>query len=132
MTACGSTPSVSPTPRSETGRLAGLIDFPASFQASQRSLKAVITLLDVSWADAPAVLVHQHVIDPVEHIPLPFVITYAPETIQSSHRYALAVDIYETDQQGQFQRRFRNTQHYPVITSGARDYVRVTVQQMQP
>jgi uncharacterized lipoprotein YbaY len=90
----------------------------------------VIQLLDVSIADTAAVKLSEEIIEDVNEIPIPFTIGYDPALIKPSHRYALAIDIYERQENGWFRRVFRNTQHYPVMTGDGAEYVQIMVQRL--
>lgn len=52
-----------------------------------------VQLLDVSLADAPAVVLGEVSITPVGQVPIPFTLTYDPAAIQPGHRYALQARI---------------------------------------
>jgi uncharacterized lipoprotein YbaY len=92
--------------------------------------RIVIQLLDVSIADTAAVKLSEAIIEDVNEIPIPFTIGYDPNLIKPSHRYAIAVDIYERQENGWFRRVFRNTQHYPVMTGDGDEYVQIMVQRL--
>ena len=92
--------------------------------------RIVIQLLDVSIADTAAVKLSEEIVEDVNEIPIPFTIDYDPALIEPSHRYAIAVDIYERQENGLSRRVFRNTQHYPVITGDGAEYVQIMVQRL--
>jgi putative lipoprotein len=92
--------------------------------------RIVIQLLDVSVADTAAVKLSEAIIEDVNEIPIPFTMRYDADLIKPSHRYAVAVDIYERQENGLFRRVFRNTQHYPVITGDGAEYVQIMVQRL--
>ena len=92
--------------------------------------RIVIQLLDVSIADTAAVKLSEEIIEDVNEILIPFTIGYDPNLIKPSHRYAIAVDIYERQEHGWFRRVFRNTQHYPVMTGDGDEYVQIMVQRL--
>jgi putative lipoprotein len=114
---------------SDMNQISGLIVLQEGEQLS-KSVRAVIQLLDVSIADAPAVQISEEVIENVNEAPIPFIIYYNPGLIKPSHRYAIAVDIYEMQEPGLFRRVLRNTQHYPVITGDGGEYLQIMVERL--
>jgi putative lipoprotein len=82
-----------------------------------------VQLVDVSRADAPAVVIGEQVI-PAEgkQVPLAFEIAYDSTRIEANHTYAVQARI-EVD--GQL--RFINDQRYAVITRGAPTHVEMVL-----
>lgn len=52
-----------------------------------------VKLLDVSLADAPAIVLAEVSITPAGQVPVPYTLTYDPAAIQAGHRYALQARI---------------------------------------
>jgi len=78
-----------------------------------------VQLVDVSRADAPAVVLGEQVLQAEgRQVPFAFVIPYDPATIEASHTYAVQARI-EVD--GAL--RFINDQRYAVLTRGAPSHV---------
>lgn len=74
-----------------------------------------VQLVDVSRADAPAVVIGERLVHPGgQQVPFPFEIAYDSAKIEANHSYAVQARI-EVD--GQL--RFINDQRYAVITRGA-------------
>ncbi len=79
--------------------------------------EAVLTVRieDVSLADAPAEVVGEQVIKTEgAQVPIPFVVSYEPESIIENHRYSLRVRIED----GAGRLLFINDTNIPVITNG--------------
>ena len=82
---------------------------------------AVITvrLVDVSRADAPAVVIGEQVIHSGgKQVPFAFEIAYDTTKIEVNHSYAVQARIEDGGQL-----RFISDQHYAVVTRGALDHV---------
>ncbi|MCW5876030.1 MAG: YbaY family lipoprotein [Anaerolineales bacterium] len=78
---------------------------------------AVVTvqLVDVSLADAPAVVLGEQVIHPAgQQVPIPFTIHYDPAAIQSNMSYALRATIHTAEDE----LWFINTSAHLVLTRG--------------
>lgn len=74
-----------------------------------------VQLVDVSRADAPAVVIGEQVLQAGgKQVPFAFEIAFDPSKIEASHSYAVQARIEEGGQL-----RFINDQRYPVITRGA-------------
>jgi putative lipoprotein len=82
-----------------------------------------VQLVDVSRADAPAVVIGEQVI-PAEgkQVPLAFEIAYDSTRIEANHSYAVQARI---EDDGQL--RFINDQRYAVITRGAPIHVEIVL-----
>jgi putative lipoprotein len=82
-----------------------------------------VQLVDVSRADAPAVVIGEQVI-PAEgkQVPFAFEIAYDSTRIEANHSYAVQARI---EDDGQL--RFINDQRYAVITRGAPIYVEIVL-----
>ena len=78
-----------------------------------------VHLVDVSRADAPAVVLgEQIVLTGGKQVPFAFEIPYDPAKIEANHTYAVQARIEEDGRL-----RFINDQHYAVITRGAPTHV---------
>jgi len=85
-----------------------------------------VKLLDVSRADAPAVVVAEQVIPlGTRQLPVSFELTYDPARIEANHRYAVQARI---EFQGQL--AFITDQQYPVLTRGAPAHVDLVVKRV--
>jgi putative lipoprotein len=74
-----------------------------------------VELVDVSRADASAIVLGEHVFEARgKQVPFAFVITYDPSKIDERMSYAVQARIEEGGRL-----RFINDQHYAVITRGA-------------
>ena len=73
-----------------------------------------VSLLDVSRADAPAVVLAQTQIVPTTQVPIAFTLHYDARQIQPSHSYALQAKILLGDTL-----LFISTEHYGVLTRDA-------------
>ncbi|MDP2227820.1 MAG: YbaY family lipoprotein [Moraxellaceae bacterium] len=79
------------------------------------SPEAVITLrlVDVSKADAPAVVIAEQVLKSPGQVPIPFALPYDERRIDAARRYAVQVRIEEAGEL-----RFVTARHYGVLTQG--------------
>lgn len=78
-----------------------------------------VQLVDVSRADAPAVVLGEQVMEAGgRQVPFAFEIRYAPTSIEAGHSYAVQARIEDGGRL-----RFINDQRYPVITRGAPTHV---------
>ncbi len=83
-----------------------------------------VQLVDVSRADAPALVLSELVIyTHGRQVPLSFELAYGPVNIEAHHRYAVQARI---EIGGRL--RFINDQRYPVITQGAPSHVDMLLQ----
>ena len=83
-----------------------------------------VNLLDVSLADAPATSIASLQLIPAgKQVPIPFELQYDAQRINSGHRYAIRVEVFEGRTL-----RFTNTQVYQVITQGKPKSVDIVVQ----
>jgi putative lipoprotein len=73
-----------------------------------------LQLLDVTRADAPAVVIAERTLEAPGQVPIPFDLAYDAARIDGGHRYALAARITEGGAL-----RFINDVSTPVITRGA-------------
>lgn len=79
-----------------------------------------VQLLDVSRADAPAIIVgEQFIKTDGRQVPLPFEIVYDPSRIRAQNTYAVRAWLEDTE--GRM--RFTTDQRYAVITHGAPTHV---------
>jgi uncharacterized lipoprotein YbaY len=73
-----------------------------------------VKLLDVSRADAPAITIAEQIIPTNgRQVPIPFSLSYDPETIEQRYRYAVQARILVNDRL-----LWISTTQYPVITQG--------------
>jgi putative lipoprotein len=85
-----------------------------------------VKLLDVSRADAPAVVLAEQVIPlGTRQLPVPFELAYDPARIEANHSYAVQARI---EFQGQL--AFITDQQYPVLTRGAPAHVDLVVKRV--
>jgi len=87
--------------------------------------QVVVTLEDVSMADAPAQVIGQTIMAAPAGPPIPFVVPYNLNDIDPTHTYAVRAQI--TDANGEL--LFTSTSTYPVITNGAPSYVEIELSQ---
>lgn len=73
-----------------------------------------VELLDVSKADAPAVVLASESVPVVRQVPIPFAVSYDPATIDQKNRYALTARLVKEGAT-----LFRSTATTPVLTQGA-------------
>jgi putative lipoprotein len=117
LTGCAAA-SVAPTGGGATAKVTGTITYRERIALSP---DAVITvrLVDVSRADAPAVLLGEQVITAGgRQVPFSFEIPYDPARIDERMSYAVQARIEEGGEL-----RFISDQHYAVITRGASTHV---------
>ena len=82
--------------------------------ALPRQAVVQVQLLDVSKADAPAIVIAEQRIEPKgKQVPIPFSLDYAPAQIKENYRYAVQAKILLGGKL-----RYINKQAYPVITGG--------------
>ncbi|MGH9842426.1 MAG: YbaY family lipoprotein [Blastocatellia bacterium] len=86
-----------------------------------------VSLLDVSRADAPAVVLDKQEIKPTTQVPIPFTVSYDPAKIDERHSYAVQARILR---EGKLW--FINTTRYAVITQGNPTKVEVVVNMVKP
>jgi uncharacterized lipoprotein YbaY len=72
-----------------------------------------VSLLDVSRADAPGVVIDKQEINPTTQIPIPFTLNYDPGEIDEQHTYAVEGRIMLDGKLW-----FTSTKRYAVITQG--------------
>ncbi len=78
------------------------------------TMKVLVQLADISKQDVASVVLGQQIITLEQQVPIPFVVTYNPKDIISTHRYAIQARI--TAQDGLLW--FTTTSVYQVITNG--------------
>jgi len=81
-----------------------------------------VQLVDVSRADAPAVVLAEQTFRPAHQVPIPFELIYDGSRIDPAHRYAVQARITDGDRLA-----FMNDRVFPVITNGAPTVVEVVV-----
>ena len=85
-----------------------------------------VELIDVSKADAPAVVVSSESVPVVRQVPIPFTVSYDPAAIDQSNRYALTARLVNDGTT-----LFRSTATTPVLTQGAAKTAEILLVQMQ-
>ncbi len=94
--------------------------------ALRPGFELIVKLLDVSRADAPAVVLAEQVISlGTRQLPVPFALAYDPARIEPSHSYMVQARV---EFHGQL--AFITDQQYPVITRGAPSHVDVVVKRV--
>ncbi|MEM1291611.1 MAG: YbaY family lipoprotein [Cyanobacteria bacterium P01_H01_bin.162] len=84
----------------------------------------VVTLADVSLADAPATVIAEQTIETAgQQVPIPFSLTYDPAEIKPQHSYGVRAQIFYGDSL-----RWTSTTAYPVITQGSPNEVEIEVE----
>jgi putative lipoprotein len=103
-------------------RVTGTVTYRERIALPQAAIVKV-QLVDVSRADAPAVVLGEQTIEARgRQPPIPFAIAYDPATIEASHVYAVQARIEDGGKL-----RFINDQRYAVITRGAPSEVEIVV-----
>ncbi len=87
--------------------------------------QVIVTLEDVSKADAAAVMIGQTIMAAPAGPPIPFVVTYNLNDIDATHTYAVRAQINDAD--GAM--LFVSTSSYQVITQGKPSYVEIELSQ---
>lgn len=80
---------------------------------------AVITLSDVTLADAPSEQISQIKVTTISGNEFAFTLPFEKTMIAAGNRYIVSAEIYERNSDGTDQRTFITTQSYPVLTHGA-------------
>jgi uncharacterized lipoprotein YbaY len=93
--------------------------------ALPETAQVIVTLEDVSMADAPAVMIGQTIMAAPAGQPIPFVVTYSLNDIDPTHTYAVRAQIKDAD--GAL--LFTSTTSYQVITRGNPSYVEIELVQ---
>jgi uncharacterized lipoprotein YbaY len=87
-----------------------------------------VQLVDVSRADAPAMVLGEHVIVAGgKQVPIAFEIAYDPARIAANHSYAVQARIEEDGRL-----RYINDQRHAVITHGAPTHVDMVLKAVEP
>ena len=87
-----------------------------------------VQLVDVSRADAPAIVLGEQVIQANgRQVPFAFEIAYDPAKIEASHSYAVQARIEDGGHL-----RFITDQHYAVITRGAPNEINLVLKAVGP
>lgn len=113
-----------PAPTAATATVTGNVLY-LDRTALPRPGALLITLQDVSRADAPAIILARQEIDIIDDSapPFPFTLVYEPARLDPRGRYVVRAEI--RDAGGDL--RFTTTESYPVITQGAPRVIDVTV-----
>lgn len=96
----------------ETQTLSGTVTY-LERMALPEGAEVSVSLVDVSRADAPAILIGQTVFSPTAQVPLDWTLTYDDSQIDPRMRYALQARIKQGDDL-----MFLNTTHHPILTGG--------------
>ena len=81
-----------------------------------------VSLEDVSRADAPAIMVAQHIIEAPGQVPVKFELMYNPAIIDERMSYSVRATIYEGGEA-----RFITDMAYPALTRGAGDSIELVL-----
>lgn len=88
-----------------------------------QNMKTVVSLLDVSVADAGAVtMTSKDMLGPFAER-IEYELEYDPRSIQSKHSYNISVSIYLRQPDGAYVRKYLSTQSFPVLTRGYSNHV---------
>lgn len=107
-----------------TPAVAGTLNYKARI-ALPEDAQVVVTLEDISKADAPAQVIGQTTMKAPAGPPIPFAVTYNLSKIQPNHTYGVRAVIQAAD--GTL--LFTSDQAYPVITQGNPSYVDIELVQ---
>lgn len=99
-------------PLAETRTLSGTVTY-RERMALPAGAEVSVSLVDVSRADAPAILIGQTVFAPDTQVPLDWTLTYDDDRIDPRFSYALQARIKAGGQL-----MFLNTTHHPILTGG--------------
>ena len=92
---------------------------------------AVITLLDVSLADASSKQIAQTKVTNISGSQFTFTLPFDAATIEKRNSYIVSAEIHEQSPDGIYRRTFLTTQSYPVLTRGAPRNLTVRVQRIR-
>jgi len=84
-----------------------------------------VELIDVSKADAPAVVLASESVPVVRQVPIPFAVSFDPAAIDQKNRYALTARLVKDGAT-----LFRSTATTPVLTQGAGEAAEILLVQM--
>ncbi len=104
--------------------VAGELNYMARI-ALPEDAQVIVTLEDVSKADAPATTIGQTIMKAPAGPPIPFAVTYNLKDIDPTHTYAVRAQIKD----GAGNLLFTSTQAYHVITQGNPSYVEIELSQ---
>lgn len=122
LTACDQVnPSRTPDRQAEILSVHGSISYRERIALSPQSVLEV-QLVDVSMADAKAIVIAEKSITGPGQVPIDFELTYDPTLIDERFTYAVQARISEGDRLV-----FINDTHTPVLTAGYGDYVEMVL-----
>lgn len=122
LAGCGATSVVPEGGGAAPEKVTGTVTYRERIALSQTAVLKV-QLVDVSRADAPAVIIGEQLIHSNgKQVPFAFEIAYHSTTIAANHSYAVQAQI---EDDGQL--RFINDQRYAVITRGAPVHVEMVL-----
>jgi putative lipoprotein len=114
LTACSTTNAVPAGGGTSVAKVTGTVTYRERIALPPTAVIKV-QLVDVSRADAPAIVLGEQVTHAAgKQVPFSFEIPFDPARIEASHTYAVQARI---EQDGKL--RFISDQHYAVITRGA-------------
>lgn len=113
------------TPEPEPGKVTGTVTYRQRIALPPDAVVEV-SLIDVSRADAPAIVLDRQSIKPTGQVPIPFVLSYDPGSIKPTNTYAVQAKIIA---EGKLW--FMSAHRYAVITQGAPTRIEVVVGQVQ-
>lgn len=127
LTGCASTNAVTERGAAAPAMVTGTVTYRERIALPPTAVIKV-QLVDVSRADAPAVVIGDQVIHPGgQQVPLAFEIAYDSTRIEANHSYAVQARIEDGGQL-----RFINDQHYAVVTRGAPVHVDMVLRSVEP
>lgn len=115
------TASFTPARAQAAGRVTGTVVYRARIALPPQAI-VLVSLRDVSLADAPSVEISSVELRPKHQPPLSFVLRYDPARIHPAHTYAVSARITVEGRLA-----FISTRMYPVITRGAPRRVEIVV-----
>ena len=100
--------------KQDSATVTGTITYLQRIALPPGTMKVLVQLADISKQDVASVVLGQQTITLEQQVPIPFVVTYNPKDIISTHRYTIQARI--TAQDGLLW--FTTTSVYQVITNG--------------
>ena len=107
----------------------GTIDFAEQIDLGSL-VKAHVELIDYTMADAPAIVISEEIIEPIEELPISFSVTYFEDDIDPRYLYSISAEVYELNNLSVEERAFITTQTNPVLTNGFGNEVNVIVERV--
>ena len=112
------------TVEAELQKVSGTVTYLQKIGLSPNAV-VIVSLLDVSRADAPSVTLGEQLIENPGQVPVSFEIEYDPDEIDDRFSYAVRAEIREDDRL-----LFTTTSTYPVITRGNPNQVDLVLEQV--